>query len=92
MAKSELSKRIDEGRPIEIWESPDGSWRWEVYKKYQKPEKEAKNPYARWFCKVKSPFVPQGELGDVYVREIKGYARKIFEEKAKSKAKLKKVM
>lgn len=75
MAES-TSKRLKENRPIEVWETPDGSWRWEVYKKYQKPEKEAKNPFARWFCKVKSPFVPQGELGDVYVKEIKSVARK----------------
>ncbi|MGD9381077.1 MAG: hypothetical protein PVI03_01395 [Candidatus Thorarchaeota archaeon] len=92
MGKSELSKRIDENRPIEVWESPDGTWKWEVYKKYQKPDKEAKNPYARWFCKVKSPFVPQGELGDVYVREIKQHARMVFKEKEIAKKKLKKVM
>lgn len=91
MAKSELSRRIDNNKPIEIWQTPDGSWRWEVYKKYQKPDNEAKNPYARWFCKVKSPFVPQGELGDVYVREIKSVARMVFSEKAISKKKLKKL-
>lgn len=92
MGKSELSKRIDEHRPIEVWETPDGSWKWEVYKKYQKPDKESKNPYARWFCKVKSPFVPHGELGDVYVREIKSHARQVFKEKEVAKKKLKKVM
>lgn len=73
---SEVGKRLKEGKPIEVWETPDGSWRWEVYRKYQKPEKESKNPYARWFCKVKSPFAPQGEIGDVYVREIKSVAKK----------------
>jgi len=92
MGKSELSKRIDEGKPIEVWESPDGSWKWEVYKKYQKPDKEAKNPYARWFCKVKSPFVPQGELGDVYVKDIKSHARMVFAEKGTAKKKLKRMM
>jgi hypothetical protein len=89
---SEISKRISENRPIEVWSTPDGSWKWEVYKKYQKPANEAKNPYARWFCKVKSPFTPQGELGDVYIREIKSHAHKVFEEKAIAKKKLKKVM
>jgi len=69
--------RLKQNIPIEVWETPDGSWRWEVYRKYQKPEGEAKNQFARWFCKVKSPFTPQGELGDVYISEIKSVARKV---------------
>ena len=92
MGKSELSKRIDENRPIEIWSTPDGSWTWEVYKKYQKPDKESKNPHARWFCRVKTQFVPQGELGDVYVSDIKSHARMVFKEKEVAKKKLRKVM
>jgi hypothetical protein len=75
--KMSTSERIKRELPIEIWETPDGSWRWEVYRKYQKPKGEASNPYARWFCKVKSPFVPKGELGDVYVKEIKSVARRV---------------
>ena len=35
-------------------------------------------PYARWFCLVKTPIVPEGELGDVYVSEIKSVATRIF--------------
>lgn len=89
---SEMSKRLKENKPIEIWSTPDGSWKWEVYRKYQKPDKESKNPYARWFCKVKSPFTPQGELGDVYVREIKSHARLVFSEKPIAKKKLRKLM
>lgn len=57
--------------PYEIWATPDESWKWFVLKKYQSPENEAKNPYARWFCKVFSPYVPEGELGDVYIKDIK---------------------
>jgi hypothetical protein len=41
-------------------------------KKYQNPENEAKNAYARWFCAVKSNFTyGEFEYGDVYVSEIK---------------------
>ncbi len=69
------SQRIKQHKPIEVWS--DGSWTWEVYKKYQKPENEAKNPYARWFCKVLTPIVPEGELGDVYVRDIQKSASRI---------------
>ena len=75
--KLSTSERIKQNKPIEVWVSPDGTWRWEVYRKYQTPKGEAKNPYARWFCKVKSPFVPQGELGDTYIRDIKAHAVKL---------------
>jgi hypothetical protein len=66
--KLSTSQRIKQHKPIEIWELPDGSWKWEVYKKYQKDDEK---PYARWFVKAFSPFVPQGEMGDTYVKEIK---------------------
>jgi hypothetical protein len=59
--------------PYEIWIGP-GGWEWYVLKKYKSPETEARDPYARWFCLVKSPIVPDGELGDVYVRDIKRLA------------------
>jgi len=36
--------------------------------KYQNPEKEKANPYARWFCEVDSPYAK--EMGDVYVKDI----------------------
>jgi len=36
--------------PYEIWKSFDGTWEWKVLKKYQKPSKELKNRFARWFC------------------------------------------
>jgi len=75
--KLSTDERLKQGLPLEVWETPDGSWKWEVYKKYQNPENEAKNPFARWFCKVKSPITPQGEIGDVYIKDIKGYARKV---------------
>lgn len=62
----------------EVWGTPDGSWKWYVLKKYQTPEKEADNPYGRWFCLVTSPIVGEsGEMGDVYIRDITGIATKI---------------
>jgi hypothetical protein len=71
---------MEKKKPIEIWELPDKTWRWEVYRKYQKPEQEEKNPLARWFCKVISPFTPEGEWGDVYVKEIKEVGAKKLSE------------
>ena len=62
--------------PYEIWSN--GSWEWRILKKYQKPSLEAKNPYARWFCGVSSPFTyGEFELGDVYVKDVKGGAERI---------------
>lgn len=69
------TRKVNE--PYEVWQSFDGQWTWAVLKKYQNPEQEAKNEFSRWFCFVKSPFCPQGELGDVYIREIHQQARKI---------------
>lgn len=58
--------------PYEIWSN--GSWTWKVLKKWQADDAK---PYARWFCFVTSPFCPEGEMGDVYVSEIKAQATKI---------------
>lgn len=62
------------GKVIEVWQTPNKSWTWEVLRKYSKNDDK---PHARWFCRVKSPYTPDGELGDVYVSEIKSVARKI---------------
>ena len=77
--KLSTSDRLKLGKPIEVWEMLDRSWKWEVYKKYQSEKNEAKNPFARWFCKVFSPIVPDGELGDVYVKDIKASAIKTID-------------
>ena len=64
------NKMREEDNPYEIWKLND--WEWRVLKKWQSPDNEAKNPYARWFCAVKSPFTYDSyELGDVYAAEIK---------------------
>ena len=67
-----------EENAYEIWQN-DFGWTWYVLKKYQSPEAEGKNPYARWFCLVKSPFVPNGEMGDTYMKDIivEGLAKRI---------------
>jgi len=78
MAKNLCNKvrKVDE--PYEVWKSYDGTWEWRVLKKYQSEEKERDNPYARWFCAVRSPFTfDQFEYGDTYVSEIKNNAVKI---------------
>lgn len=74
MAKNPCGKTRPKDSPYEVWQSPDGSWTWNVLKKYQSPENEAGNPAARWFCNVVTPVCPRGELGDVYVSYIKSQA------------------
>lgn len=72
--KNECNKTRPKENPYETWKSNDGSWTWQVLKKYQADDDK---PYARWFCNVITPFVPNGELGDVYVSEIKELATKV---------------
>ncbi len=60
-------------KPYERWVNSNG-WVWLVLKKYQTPEKEAANPYARWFTFVTSPFCPEGEYGDTYAQDIRNSA------------------
>ena len=72
--KNLCGKTVTRENAYEVWQSPDGSWTWYVLKKYQNPEKEAENPYARWFCEVVTPMCPWGELGDVYVSSVKDNA------------------
>lgn len=61
-------------RPVEdpYYSFVDGEWEWRVLKRYQSPEKEKQNPYARWFCAVKSPHTTGWEYGDTYITEIPG--------------------
>lgn len=73
--KNLQSKTVKPANAYEVWSN--GSWNWYVCKKYQTPEKEASNPYARWFTFVTSPMCPQGEYGDTYVSDIKSVAVRI---------------
>jgi len=75
--KNLCGKTRKSDNPYEVWEA--GDWTWKVLKKYQNPEKEAQNPYARWFCEVSSPYTMGFvDLGDVYVTEITNNARRIL--------------
>jgi hypothetical protein len=78
MSKNECGKTRKTADPYEVYQGPNG-FEWRVLKKYQNAENEAKNPYARWFCAVKSNFTyGEFELGDVYVSEIKANGEKLI--------------
>ena len=81
MAKNICGKTRPVSNPYEIWVSYNGEWEWHVLKKYQTEEKEAVNPYARFFCAVFSPITREQmaggyELGDVYLSDITSVAYK----------------
>jgi len=71
MAANTMGKTRDVNDPYEIYRA--GGWEWRVLKKYQSPENEAKNQYARWFCAVKSPYTFSGyDMGDTYISDVMG--------------------
>ncbi len=74
MAKNLCGKTVKRENAYEVWQTPDGSWTWYVLKKWQADDDK---PYARWFCDVVTPYVPNGEMGDVYVSSIKECATRI---------------
>lgn len=64
--------------PCEVWQSMDGLWEVRVLKKYQVPEKESTNPYARWYVATMSPYTHGSwEYGDQYVKEIKAVMKRV---------------
>jgi hypothetical protein len=76
--KNECGKTRKVNEPYEVWRNDRDGWEWRVLKKYKNPEAETKDPYARWFCAVKSPATFSSyDLGDVYVSEVKRMARKV---------------
>ncbi len=78
MSKNPCSKRVEPEEAYEVWKSFNGTWTYFVLKKYQSPEQEAKNSYARWFCMVKSPGTTErGDWGDVYVSTVKRGTRQV---------------
>lgn len=41
-----------------------------ILKRYQSPEKEKVNPFAKWYCAVASPYNYSWEFGDIYIKDI----------------------
>ncbi len=67
--KNPCAKRMTPETAYEVWQN--GIFTYWVLKKYQTPEQEAKNVYARWYCAVISSFTDKTfQYGDTYVREI----------------------
>lgn len=83
--KNLCGKTRKTNQPYEIWLGRNlgdmGTVQWRVLKKYQAPEAEEKNEYARWFLATRSACTyGTFELGDGYCAEVKKYGTKIFDE------------
>jgi hypothetical protein len=72
--KNLCGKMVKRENAYEVWSDVLHGWTWYVLKKWQADDNK---PYARWFCDVVTPIVPGGEMGDVYVAEIKANAIRI---------------
>lgn len=55
----------------QIWRTPDGSWTWYVLKHNVGVKREQTDPYASVFCDVVSPYMPEGEMGDTFLSDIR---------------------
>lgn len=79
MSKNLCGKTRNKNNPHEVWKGfgPMVGWTWNVLKKYQSPEKETGNKFARHFCFVTSPLCPDGEYGDTYVHEYQQYSTRV---------------
>lgn len=73
--KNECAKTVKPSNAYEVWRL--GDWTWYVLKKWQADDNK---PYARSFCLVRTPIVPDGEMGDVYVSDYKCGRRLVGEE------------
>lgn len=77
--KNPCAKKVTPETAYEVWASRDFSWLFYVLKKYQSPEAEEKNQYARWYCATSSPMTYGSlEYGDAYAADIKREAFLIF--------------
>ena len=72
--KNLCAKTVKRENAYEVWQNIIAGWTWYVLKKWQADDNKQ---YARWFCDVVTPIMPGGELGDVYVAEIKANAIRI---------------
>ena len=76
--KNKCNNTVSVDEPYETYVNDMAGFEWRVLKKYQNEKNEAKNPYARWYCAVKSPYTYDSwEYGDVYVSEVKDMGRKV---------------
>ena len=73
MAKNLLGRSRTKENPYAIWQGfgAFGDTEVRLLKTYQKPDREQKNPYARWFVAVRSDHTYGSfDMGDSYISEV----------------------
>lgn len=78
MAKNMHAKMRDVNQPYMTFTANTfaGPTEWRVLKRYQSPEKERSNNYARWLVACKSDMTfGNWEYGDCYIHDIPGAER-----------------
>ena len=73
MPKNLLGKSRTKENPYAIWQGfgAFGDTEVRLLKTYPKPERENKNPYAKWFVAVRSDHTYGSyDMGDSYIREV----------------------
>ena len=70
--KNPFGKTVKVEAPYAVYKSHRlPGWEWRVLQTHQIKANEVKNPYASWFCAVKSPFTYSSwEYGDTYIVDI----------------------
>lgn len=76
MANNPCARMRTKDNPYEIWQSPDGKWKYLVLRKYKKA---VTSEYDRWYCCTISPMTPQGEFGDTYAETVMRGTTKTFD-------------
>ena len=73
MTKNLLGKSRTKENPYAIWQGfgAFGDTEVRLLKTYQKPDREQKNPYAKWFVAVRSDHTYGSfDMGDSYISEV----------------------
>ena len=73
MTKNLLGRSRTKENPYAIWQGfgAFGDTEVRLLKTYQKPDREQKNPYAKWFVAVRSDHTYGSfDMGDSYIREV----------------------
>ena len=85
MKKLTTNDRINQDKPIEIWEDVRAGWKWKVWKFYKRGtyleqrEKTIADKYGRVLVSAQSPFTHGGwEMGDSYYNDIRQNARLVY--------------
>jgi hypothetical protein len=74
--KNPCGRQVTVHNAYEVWQTDDGQFTTFVLKKYQTPEREAQNPWAKWF--VATTNLNGGlDYGDSYAAEVKRDAHKL---------------